>query len=115
MDILDSQWQQLVHGIENTRLYGDLEWDIDSKLRIGLAYRWEDYDTFGTTENYKLGFNYKAAEDFGFRGTFSTGFKAPTPGQSNAKKVSTVFNSSGDLVNEGVIPSTLPLSQTLWW
>jgi len=95
----------------NKALYGDLEWDIDSKLRIGLAYRWEDYDTFGTTENYKLGFNYKAAPNFGFRGTFSTGFKAPTPGQSNAKKVSTVFNSSGDLVNEGVIPSTLPLAR----
>ena len=39
---------------------------------------------------------YKAAENFGYRGTFSTGFKAPTPGQSNAKKVSTVFNSVGD-------------------
>ena len=30
----------------NKALYGDLEWDIDSRLRIGLAYRWEDYDTF---------------------------------------------------------------------
>ena len=98
-------WQR-----ENDAVYLDYENDFSDNLRLGAALRFEDYDTFGNTSNYKFGFNYKFSDELGARGTFSTGFKAPTPGQANARKVSTVFDSSGDLVNEGVIPSTLPLA-----
>ena len=44
-----------------------------------------------------------------FRGSFSTGFRAPTPGQQNAFNVTTEFNfEKNDLVNNGTIPSTNP-------
>jgi iron complex outermembrane receptor protein len=49
----------------------------------------------------------------GLRATYSTGFRAPTPGQSNAFNVSTTFDLElGDLINEGVVPPTNPVSQT---
>ena len=41
------------------------------------------------------------------RASFSTGFRAPTPGQQNAFNVTTEFNpEKSDLVNRGTIPST---------
>ena len=44
-----------------------------------------------------------------FRGSYSTGFRAPTPGQQNAFNVTTEFNfEKNDLVNNGTIPSTNP-------
>ena len=60
----------------------DYENDFSDNLRLGAALRFEDYDTFGNTSNYKFGFNYKFSDELGARGTFSTGFKAPTPGQA---------------------------------
>ena len=44
-----------------------------------------------------------------FRGSYSTGFRAPTPGQQNAFNITTEFNfEKNDLVNNGTIPSTNP-------
>jgi iron complex outermembrane receptor protein len=41
----------------------------------------------------------------GVRGTFSTGFRAPTPGQQNASNTSTVFDTAlFQLINTGIIP-----------
>ena len=45
------------------------------------------------------------------RGSWSTGFRAPTPGQSNASNVTTQFDPDlGELVNQGTIPSTNPVA-----
>ena len=75
------------------------------------ALRFEDFEDFGTTTNYKLGFNYHLSDDVGIRATYSTGFKAPTPGQSNASNVSTVIDDvTGKLVNKGTIPATSPVA-----
>jgi iron complex outermembrane receptor protein len=49
--------------------------------------------------------NYQMTDDMGMRATYSTGFKAPTPGQSNTSNTSTEL-SAGVLVNNGTIPST---------
>ncbi len=49
---------------------------------------------------------------FGLRATVGTGFKAPTPGQSNAFNVSTEFDFTiNDLVNNGTVPSTTEVAQ----
>ena len=46
------------------------------------------------------------------RGAVSTGFRAPTPGQSNAFNVSTEFDLVlMDLVNNGTIPSSSRVAQ----
>lgn len=92
---------------KNISLYLDGEWEPTDSLLLGAAIRFEDFDDFGTTTNYKLAANYRITDNFGLRGTVSTGFKAPTPGQSNAFNVSTEFDIAlNDLVNNGTVPST---------
>lgn len=92
---------------KNISLYVDGEWEPTDNLILGAALRYEDFDDFGTTTNYKLAANYRVTDNFGLRGTVSTGFKAPTPGQSNAFNVSTEFDLVlQDLVNNGTVPST---------
>ena len=92
---------------KNISLYVDGEWEPTEKLLLGAAIRYEDFDDFGTTTNYKVAANFRITDNFGVRGTVSTGFKAPTPGQSNAFNVSTEFDLVlNDLVNNGTVPST---------
>ncbi len=92
---------------KNYSLYVDGEWEPTDNLLLGAAVRFEDFDDFGTTTNYKLAGNWRVTDNFGLRSTVSTGFKAPTPGQSNAFNVSTEFDLVlMDLVNNGTVPST---------
>jgi iron complex outermembrane receptor protein len=92
---------------KNISLYVDGEWEPLDNVILGAAVRYEDFDDFGTTTNYKIAGNWRVTENFGLRGTVSTGFKAPTPGQSNAFNVSTEFDLElQDLVNNGTVPST---------
>ena len=95
----------------NHAFYFDTEWELTDNALLTGAVRHEEFEDFGGTTNWKVGGNLRLFKQLGFRATASTGFKAPTPGQSNAFNISTVFNQSlGDLVNEGTIPSTHPLA-----
>tara|TARA_B110000046_G_scaffold186050_1_gene231930 strand:+ start:17810 stop:20461 length:2652 start_codon:yes stop_codon:yes gene_type:complete len=89
----------------NYAAYVEAEWDASDALLVQTALRFEDFDDFGTTTNYKIGMNYQMTDDMGIRATYSTGFKAPTPGQSNTSNTSTEL-SGGVLVNNGTIPAT---------
>ena len=96
----------------NTGLYVDGEWEPTDSLLLGAAVRFEDFQDFGTTTNYKVAANWRITDNFGLRGTASTGFKAPTPGQSNAFNVSTEFDLAiQELVNNGTVPSTTAVAQ----
>jgi len=93
----------------------DGEWEPTEQLLLGAALRWEDFQDFGSTTNWKIAGNWRATDTFGLRATASTGFRAPTPGQSNAFNVSTEFDPNanaglGDLVNNGTVPSTNPIA-----
>jgi len=91
----------------NIALYMDLEADVTDNWLVAVAVRWEDFDDFGTTTNGKISTHWQVIDSFALRGTFSTGFRAPTPGQSNAFNVSTEFNlATNELENNGTIPST---------
>lgn len=98
----------------NWAVYGDLELDDPNNDRwtLGAAVRWEDFEDFGSTMNSKLAGRYKFSEDFSMRAAISSGFRAPTPGQSNAFNVSTEFDLVlQDLVNNGTIPPTSRVAQ----
>ena len=91
----------------NVGVYFDVEFEATERLLLAAAIRYEDYSDFGTTTNGKLAGNFRITDNVGVRATVSTGFKAPTPGQSNAYNVSTEFDIAADeLVNNGTIPST---------
>lgn len=96
----------------NWAVYTDLEADVIESLTLGFALRYEDYQDFGDTLNGKLAARWAITDTFAVRGSFSTGFRAPTPGQSNVTKVSTV-TVDGELQQRGQIPPTNPIAQLL--
>ncbi len=71
--------------------YIDLEADVVKWLTLGIAGRYEDYSSFGNTTLGKVQARVKATDWLAIRATASTGFHAPTPGQSNVETVSTTF------------------------
>ncbi len=100
-----------VFSRRNHAVYGDIEWDVTGDLLLGAALRHEEFSDFGGTTNWKVAGNWRMTDSFGVRATASTGFKAPTPGQSNSLNITTAFNAVlGDVANEGVIPSTSELA-----
>ena len=91
----------------NVAAYGDLEvTGADDAWTLGAAVRMEDFEDFGTTTNGKL------SGRVGFvRGSVSTGFRAPTPGQQHGLHIQSWFDPTvGDLVNNAVIPSISPVA-----
>ena len=77
------------------------------KWAVATAARFEDFEDFGATLNGKLAGRYQLTQDWALRGSVSSGFRAPTPGQQNAFNVSTRYDLRlMDLVNDGIIPST---------
>lgn len=108
-----SGFSNLASGIfsrSNIAAYVDLEADVTESLLVGVALRFEDFQDFGTTTNGKIAARYEFNENFALRGAASTGFRAPTPGQSNTFNVSTQISADGTLVNNGTIPPTNPVA-----
>ncbi|WP_339860441.1 TonB-dependent receptor [Paremcibacter congregatus] len=90
--------------------YIDLEADITDQFMMSFAGRFEDFSDFGSTVNAKVASRYNISENFAVRGAFSTGFRAPTLGQSNLQRSSTAF-SGGQLIEQLVIASTNPIAE----
>jgi len=72
-------------------VYVDTEGDVLQQLRIGLAGRYENFSDFGGTTNGKVTLRYSPAKPLIFRAAASTGFRAPSLGQSWFSAVSTNF------------------------
>lgn len=99
--ISDGNWSR-----SNFAGYVDAEAGHGSNWTLGAAARLEHFADFGSTLNGKLSGRYEFNPNVAVRGSVSTGFRAPTPGQSNAYNVSTQFDLTlMDLVNNGTIPS----------
>jgi len=99
-----------VFARQNTAYYGDIEYDMDALL-VQAAVRFEDFSDFGTTTNFKVAGRYSLGNLATFRGGYSTGFRAPTPGQSNYTGVVTSFDGlSGQQIQEGTLRPDDPLS-----
>jgi iron complex outermembrane recepter protein len=71
--------------------YLDVEADVVKDLTLGLAGRFEHYASFGNTTLGKFQARWKVIDWLALRGTASTGFHAPTPGQNNVETLSTTF------------------------
>ena len=95
----------------NIALYIDAEAYITENFMLAGALRYEDFSDFGDTTKGKIAFRWQALEKIAFRGAFSTGFKAPTLGQSNVRNVTTAFGTGGELIDRATLPPTDPVSQ----
>jgi len=99
-------------GRSNIAVYGELEADVVENWTVALALRYEDFEDFGDTTNGKIATRLALTDTFAIRGSASTGFRAPTPGQSNVTKVSTT-TIDGELQQRGQIPPTNPIAMFL--
>lgn len=66
----------------NLGVYGDVEVNITNSWLIATALRYENYSDFGGTLNGKIASRIKATDILSFRGSFSSGFRAPSLAQS---------------------------------
>ena len=89
--------------------YVDFEGDIVPRLRLGLAGRVENYSDFGSTADGKITARFEVHRRAVIRGAASTGFRAPSLGQSNFSATSTNFLNLG----QGLVPvevATFPVA-----
>jgi len=75
----------------NVGVYADMEADVFDPLLINVAGRFENYSDFGSTVNGKLAVRYQPQEALIFRGSASTGFRAPNLAQRYFSRISTTF------------------------
>ncbi|KLT70065.1 TonB-dependent receptor [Flavobacterium sp. ABG] len=79
----------------NLSLYTDAELDVTEAFLLSGAVRFENYSDFGSTLNGKLAARIKAGEHINFRGSVSTGFRAPSLAQIYYNLRFTNFNAGG--------------------
>ena len=89
--------------------YLDLEADITDSFLLAGAVRFEEFDDFGSTFDGKIAARLDLADWISLRSAISTGFKAPTIGQSNLRRAATSF-ADGELIETLVIPPTNPVA-----
>ena len=63
---------------DNIAFYAGLDYDITEDLLLGLAGRYEDFSDFGDNFSWKVFGRYKLGDKGAIRGSYSTGFRAPT-------------------------------------
>ncbi|NND82695.1 MAG: TonB-dependent receptor [Gammaproteobacteria bacterium] len=91
---------------DNFAVYADLEHDVSDQWLMQYALRYEDFSDFGSTTNGKVATRFNVNDNFTLRGAISTGFHAPTPGQSNISSIITTFDGrTGLQVEEGLVPA----------
>ena len=79
----------------NVAAYVDVEGNVTSFLRLGLAGRYEHYTDFGNTTDVKGTVRVEASKQLVFRAAASTGFRAPSLGQTYFSAISTNFLNVG--------------------
>jgi len=71
--------------------YADAEIPVNQNIMVNGAVRYDDYDGFGESSNFKLAANWSITEAFAVRGAISTGFRAPSMQQLYFNNISTQF------------------------
>ncbi len=71
--------------------YADAEYEVSDKFIVNGAARYDDYDGFGDTVNFKLAGKFDLTDRVALRGAVSTGFRAPSMQQLYFNNVSTQF------------------------
>lgn len=94
----------------NYAFYIDTEVDINDNWQGQFALRGEDNEDFGSSLDFKFATGYAISDDFFLRFSTSTGFKAPSLGQSLFSSIAT-FNSSGETA--GTFPVAHPVAMAL--
>ncbi|MDG5497516.1 TonB-dependent receptor [Niveispirillum sp. BGYR6] len=98
-------------GRHSVAAYVDVDAQISDALEIDAAGRFEDYADAGSAATGKIAGRYRLTNQLALRGTLSTGFRAPTPGQANLTNTSQQPSPSGTtILTRGTIPSINPVA-----
>ena len=95
---------------KNWAAYADAELDITKNILLAGAVRVENYSDFGWTDNYKLATKLKLNNNLSFRGSWSTGFRAPSLPQIH---FSSTFTNvvAGQIFDQVIAPNTSELAK----
>jgi iron complex outermembrane receptor protein len=93
-----------------TGMYGDLEYTPSDAFLLTGAVRIENYSDFGAVSTFKTSFRYKLTNNFNLRGSFSTGYRAPSLQQKYFSNTLTSF-SNGGLVQSRVANNDDPITR----
>ncbi|WP_265131893.1 TonB-dependent receptor plug domain-containing protein [Chryseobacterium oranimense] len=102
--------QEFKKNRNNFAAYVDTELDITKKWMISAAGRFENYNDFGSTLNGKFATRYAFTPQFAFRGSVSTGFRAPSLAQKYYSLQFTNFQ-GGNLVTIQLAANDSDLAQ----
>ncbi|GEN71782.1 TonB-dependent receptor plug domain-containing protein [Chryseobacterium lathyri] len=104
--------QEFNKNRNNFAAYVDTELDITKDWMISVAGRFENYSDFGSTLNGKFATRYAITPQFAFRGSVSTGFRAPSLAQKYYSLQFTNFQ-GGNLVTIQLAANDSNLAQTV--
>ncbi len=94
--------------------YLDVNFDVTPVFLISGTIRNEYYSDFGNAFVYKISSRYKAlADKITLRGSYSTGFKAPTLHQIYTQRVQYSFVAGGGIQGIGLINNVSPQARKL--
>lgn len=99
-------------GRNNFAAYLDIELPVITAATIEGALRFEHYSDFGNVLTGKVSGRYEVTDAFALRGSFSTGFRAPSLQQQYYTSTSSVIQ-DGKVVETGTYPSNSALAETL--
>ena len=69
-------------GYTVEEVYLEVRLPVLASLEADLGFRYSDYDTFGDTDNWKVGFQWRPMDDLLIRGSGATAFRAPNVEES---------------------------------
>jgi iron complex outermembrane receptor protein len=92
--------------------YADAEYEVTDNFLVNGALRYDDYDGFGDTTNFKLAGNLGITDTFRLRAAASTGFRAPSMQQLYFNNISTQFI-GGEQIETGTFRNDSPLAQAI--
>ncbi len=104
------------HAMEANRgsfgAYVDLEATVIEQVLLSAAGRFEHHESLGESLDGKLAGRWDLLEKYlAARGSFGTGFRAPTVRQANYRDTTFGIDADGNLVEQPTLPGSDPIAQ----
>ena len=95
-------------------VFGEYLMEVSDDLTLDMSARYSDYDTVGTTTNFKVGADYVLADNMRLRASYGTGFRAPNVSELNTVASTTfpVMDMPCELGDRRLAAGAI--SQTVW-
>jgi iron complex outermembrane receptor protein len=93
--------------------YVELDTDLSDMFNVQVAGRYEHFSDFGDTFNGKIAARFEPVEGLAFRGSASTGFRAPGMAQQFFSTTSTNNVAGVGLIEIGTFPVNSPIAVAL--